>query len=156
MCRPSISICICSQRRCRAACVHHWSPDTRAKLRMTIPIIHFKGYPCAGIKVESDRHAVPLPSPRWRVRGCVRCGDLLHSNSAATADLLRRVHALWPVHRPRNPILPRRMWEVMQPGPDTTQGTRPMRAAAGDEWRRRWGRWPPASGALPRVFADAL
>lgn len=156
MWRPSISICICSQRRCRAACVHHWSPDTRAQLRMTIPIIHFKGYPCTDIKVESARHAVPPPSLRWRVCSCLRCGDLLHSNSAATADLLRRVHAPWPVHRPRNPILPRRMWEVMQPGARHHAGNAADACSCRRRMKEAAGSWPPGAGALPRVFADAL
>lgn len=104
MWRPSTSTSICSQHRCRAACVHHWSPDRRAKIRITIPLVDFRGYPRTDIRVEPERHAVPLrrppptPPPRWRVWSCIRCGDLLHSNSAATADLLRRVHAPWPVH----------------------------------------------------------
>lgn len=36
--------------------------------------------------------------------------ELLHSESVATADLLRRVHATPAVHRPRNLISPG-VWE---------------------------------------------
>lgn len=59
------------------------------------------------------------------------CGELLHSESVATADLLRRVHATLAVHRPRNLISPG-VWEVTPQAPTTCRKTARMRAAAGD------------------------
>lgn len=102
-------------------------PSRPCTSRTNSPNHSFTGCLCTNRKVPLDRDAVVLPSPQCCVcvRACVRvcvcasllCGDLLHSKSVATADLLKRVHAPWPVHRPRNPIRPRRMWEVMQPAP---------------------------------------
>lgn len=56
--------------------------------------------------------------------------ELLHSESVATADLLRRVHATLAVHRPRN-LIPPGVWEVIPPAPTTCRKTARMRAAAG-------------------------
>lgn len=100
------------------------------------------GWLCTNMKVSFDRDAVVLASPQWCVcesvcaRVCVSLlsGDLLHSKTVATADLLKRVHAPWPVHRPRNPIRPRRMWEVMQPAPT------PRRRAEPRSWFGAGGR----------------
>lgn len=148
---PSISICMWSRRRCRTACAHHWSPDRRAKLRITIPTIHFKGYPRTNGEVSSNRDNVPLPPLRRRVRGCLHRGDLLHSNLAATADLLRRVHAPWPVHRPRNPILPPTHVGGCAAGGTTPRGERgrsvrlqPTNAGGGWETASRF--WSLTSG----------
>lgn len=121
-------------RRCRAV-LSSLKPSQPCTSPINGPDHSFTGGLCTNIKVSFDRDAVVLPSPQRCVcvRACVRllCGDLLHSKSVATADLLKRVHAPWPVHRPRNAIRPRRMWEVVQPNTAQPNGTAQLQATNG-------------------------
>lgn len=135
--------------------MRHRSPGGRAKARITIPAIRHHRLPAHGRNLNVFNLTVTLPR-------CPLCGGRGARVRAAAFAVEICCIAIRPPQQicsgasthpgpatqaTQIPTCPRRTWEVMQPG----RGHHAGKARAAARRRRR-----PGSGALPRVFAEAV